>query len=257
MWRFRDTYNLFLNLWPLASRGGHYSIGRQLNITDGVTLSDLDEYDELVRQKIEVSAVHGPLRRLFSTLSFQHNLLKQDLFVGLVAEYLKTLASSFCRSKCHMRPVLFIGIFIPLWLKPLYGWSFSFQTKLTPLFLAQYVDSGEKGPTSSGGNKYRWLTVFELTCLTEKLTSKIGSNVVFDFSGLDLSLRDHRRCFISSLMTIQLATMGAYSNRSVKSRFFIFPPSLIRYVSKRVWDSHVLKHFLFFSTCYRFFRSRN
>ena len=83
----------------LASRGGNYSIGRQLNITDGVSLSDLDEYDLAVIKKIEHSAKCSGCRRLFSTLAFHKKLLKQNAFVGIVAEWLKTLASSFCRSK--------------------------------------------------------------------------------------------------------------------------------------------------------------
>ena len=66
---------------------------------DGVQLADLDEYDELVRQKIEHSANSGALRRLFSTISFDQKLLKQNAFIAVVAEYLKMLASSFCRSK--------------------------------------------------------------------------------------------------------------------------------------------------------------
>ena len=88
------------------SRGGHYSIGRQLNMTDGVRLSDLDEYDQTVIQKIEHSANCSACRRLFSTLSFQRKLLKQNTFVGLIAEWLKTLASSFCRSKYFYERVI-------------------------------------------------------------------------------------------------------------------------------------------------------
>ena len=72
-----------------------------MNKTDGVELSDLDEYDHTVIAKIEHSANCGACRRLFSTLSFQSKLLKQDAFIGLVAEWLKTLASSFCRSKSY------------------------------------------------------------------------------------------------------------------------------------------------------------
>ena len=112
MFIFQESTGLFLVLTStftyspktpkyvfLASRGGHYSIGRQLNITDGVLLTDLDEYDQMVIQKIEHSSSCGACRRLFSTLTFDRKLLKQNVFTGLVAELLKTLASSFCRSK--------------------------------------------------------------------------------------------------------------------------------------------------------------
>lgn len=83
----------------LASRGGRFSIGRQLNITDGVQLSDLDEYDEIVREKVQHSGRCHFIRRLFSTLAFNPKLLKQNAFTAVCAEFLKTLASSFCRSK--------------------------------------------------------------------------------------------------------------------------------------------------------------
>ena len=70
-----------------------------MNQTDGVNLSDLDEFDELVRQKLERSVRIPALRRLFSTLAFNIKLLKQNTFAAVCAEFLKTLASSFCRSK--------------------------------------------------------------------------------------------------------------------------------------------------------------
>ena len=91
--------DLNITLFYSASRGGRWSIGRQINITDGVQLGDLDEYDELVRQKIEHSANSGAIRRLFSTLAFDVKLLKQNSFIACAAEFLKMLASSFCRSK--------------------------------------------------------------------------------------------------------------------------------------------------------------
>ena len=91
--------NLTINMLPLASRGGQYSVGRQLNIVDGVQLSDLDEFDAVVRRKLEHSAASPIMRRLFSTLTFNPKLLKQNAFIGVVSEYIKTLASSFCRSK--------------------------------------------------------------------------------------------------------------------------------------------------------------
>ena len=82
-----------------ASRGGNYSIGRQLNITDGVRLSDLDEFDQLVIQKVEHSGGCWQCRRWLTTLKLFLKLLKNDAFWGVLAEYLKVLASSFCRSK--------------------------------------------------------------------------------------------------------------------------------------------------------------
>ena len=96
------------------------------------------------------------------------------------------------------------------------------------LFLAQFMDTENRGPNSHGKRKYRWLTVFELTCLTDKLSHQVGSNVVFDMSTMDLSLREHRLSFLSTLMVFQLATMGAYGNRSDRGLHFVFPPSLIR-----------------------------
>ena len=83
----------------LASRGGNYSIGRQLNIVDGVRLSDLDEFDQLVIQKVEHSGKCWHCRRWMTTLKLILKLLKNDAFWGVLAEYLKILASSFCRSK--------------------------------------------------------------------------------------------------------------------------------------------------------------
>ena len=85
-----------------ASRGGNYNVGRQLNTTEGVQLSDLDEYDELNRQKVEHSANSAAMRRLFSTLAFHPKLLKQNSFIAIVCEYIITLASSFCRSKSSL-----------------------------------------------------------------------------------------------------------------------------------------------------------
>ena len=90
------------------------------------------------------------------------------------------------------------------------------------------MDTENRGPNSHGKRKYRWLTVYELSCLTDKLDHQVGSNVVFDLSEMDLSLREHRLCFVSTNMVLQLSTMGAYGNRSNRRLHYVFPPSLIR-----------------------------
>lgn len=97
-------------------------------------------------------------------------------------------------------------------------------------FLAQVLDTLGRGLNSRGAQKYRWVTTYELSCLTDKLSHQVGSNVVFDLSGIDLNLRDHRMCLVSVIMVFQMSTLGAYGNRNNKGRIrhFIFPPSLIR-----------------------------
>ena len=95
--------------------------------------------------------------------------------------------------------------------------------------LAQVVDeSGHKGPNRQGGLKYRWLTVCELTALTNKDTFLIGSNILLDLSELNMNHREHRLCYLGSCMILQIATMGSYGNRGGKEQHFIFPASLIR-----------------------------
>ena len=86
----------------------------------------------------------------------------------------------------------------------------------------------EKGLNSKGGDKFRWLTVYELSALCNKAEIYVGSNVLIDLKPLELSLREQRLCYLETMMVFQIATMGAYSNRSDTSRFFVFPPSLIR-----------------------------
>ena len=105
---------------------------------------------------------------------------------------------------------------------------------------AQFMDDGTRGPNSRGQRKYRWLTVFELSCLTDKFDHQVGSNVVFDLSKMDLSLREHRLCFISTAMVFQLATMGSYGNRTRapnRGLHYVFPPSLIRLVTDRSYKT--------------------
>ena len=87
----------------------------------------------------------------------------------------------------------------------------------------------EKGRNSSGGTKYRWLTVYELSALTLKAEFSVGSNVLIDMGEMDLSLREHRLCCLESFMVFQIATMGSFSSRfGSKHRQYVFPPSLIR-----------------------------
>ena len=71
-----------------------------MNLTDGVKLSDLDEFDALVLAKINHSLLCAFCRRLFTTLCFNPKLLENSVFVALVGEFIKTLSGSFCRSKC-------------------------------------------------------------------------------------------------------------------------------------------------------------
>lgn len=94
------------------------------------------------------------------------------------------------------------------------------------------MDTLGRGLNSRGSQKYRWVTTYELSCLTDKLTHQVGSNVVFDLSTMDLNLRDHRLCFVSTVMVFQMATLGTYGNRCYRKRHYVFPPSLIRFVVK-------------------------
>ena len=108
-------------------------------------------------------------------------------------------------------------------------------------FLAQVMDTLGRGPNSRGSQKYRWVTTYELSCLTDKLNHQVGSNVVFDLSTMDCNLRDHRICFVSTILVFQVATLGTYGNRCNRSRHYVFPPSLIRYLKnefhRRTYDN--------------------
>ena len=89
-------------------------------------------------------------------------------------------------------------------------------------------ETGHKGPNRQGGHKYRWLTVCELTALTNKDTFLIGSNIMLDLTQMDLNHREHRLCYLGTCMILQIATLSSYSNRNGKAQQFVFPASLIR-----------------------------
>lgn len=71
--------------------------------------------------------------------------------------------------------------------------------------------------------KYCWMAVNSLGCMSEKGSGYLGSAVVFDMSQLDLSLSSHAEVLAETIIVLQMATGGAFVNRSKTVSQILFP----------------------------------
>ena len=72
------------------------------------------------------------------------------------------------------------------------------------------------------------MAISSLGCMSESTTGFLGSAIVLDVSPMDLSNADHAESYAEMIGVLQLATGGAFNNRSKVIDQIVVPYILIK-----------------------------
>ena len=90
------------------------------------------------------------------------------------------------------------------------------------MLLARWIGS-KAGIPEVKTKKFCWMAVNSLSCMSEKSSGYLGSAIVLDLNQLDLSLSTHSEVMAETIIVLQMATGGAFSNRSKNVSQILFP----------------------------------
>ena len=81
---------------------------------------------------------------------------------------------------------------------------------------------------ATSNDRYCWMAINSLGCMSEKNNGYLGSTVVIDVAQLDLSKLTHTESMAEMIAVLQLASSGSFENRSKFAGQMLFPYILTR-----------------------------
>ena len=91
------------------------------------------------------------------------------------------------------------------------------------LFLIARWAGSKAGIPGVKSTKFCWMAVHSLGCMSEKNSGYLGSAIVLDMNQLDLSLSTHAETMAETIVVLQMATGGSFTNRSKSVSQILFP----------------------------------